>query len=60
MSDTALVFQALQCNNEPSRDHGVEVLYRFADFDPFARCWYFGCALLVQQRRTFFGHCLAR
>ena len=34
--------QALQHNNEPYVDHGVEVLYRFGNFDPFQRCQYFG------------------
>jgi len=29
--------QALKHNEDPGYDHGVEVLYRFADFDPF-RC----------------------
>ena len=35
--------QALQINNDPWVDHGVEVLYRFAAFDPFERSTYFGC-----------------
>ncbi|DBB17849.1 TPA: hypothetical protein ACH3X3_002867 [Trebouxia sp. C0006] len=34
--------QALQQNDLPTAGHGVEVLYRFADFDPFARSCYFG------------------
>jgi hypothetical protein len=34
--------QALQQNNVPYPDHGVEVLYRFANFDPFVRAKYFG------------------
>ena len=36
--DDALAMQmdALQINDSPYRDHGVEVLYRFADIDPFA------------------------
>lgn len=34
--------QALQRNNDPSPDHGIEVLYRFANFDPFTRSNYFG------------------
>ena len=34
--------QALKENDQPARDHGIEVLYRFADFDPFARSCYFG------------------
>ena len=36
--------QSLQVNNTPYRDHGIEVLYRFADFDPFQRTRYFGYA----------------
>jgi hypothetical protein len=38
--------QALQLNNMPYANHGIEVLYRFARFDPFCRSEYFGCALL--------------
>ncbi|DBA71259.1 TPA: hypothetical protein ACH3X2_011077 [Trebouxia sp. C0005] len=34
--------KALQQNDLPTADHGIEVLYRFADFDPFARSCYFG------------------
>jgi hypothetical protein len=34
--------QALQRNNSPYPDHGVEVMYRFAAFDPFQRSRYFG------------------
>ncbi|GJP62433.1 hypothetical protein CLOP_g19497 [Closterium sp. NIES-67] len=33
---------ALQCNDHPYPDHGVEVMYRFAGFDPFERSRYFG------------------
>ncbi len=37
--------QALRRNNEPYVDHGIEVLYRFADIDPFEiGCCYFGHA----------------
>jgi hypothetical protein len=36
--------QALRDNNVPRVDHGIEVLYRFAAFDPFQRSHYFGCA----------------
>lgn len=34
--------QALQNNDEPYFDHGIETLYRFADVDPFQRSPYFG------------------
>eukprot|EP00271_Cylindrocystis_brebissonii_P006011 TRINITY_DN1851_c0_g1_i2.p1 TRINITY_DN1851_c0_g1~~TRINITY_DN1851_c0_g1_i2.p1 ORF type:complete len:265 (+),score=16.17 TRINITY_DN1851_c0_g1_i2:68-862(+) len=33
---------ALQRNDVPYADHGVEVMYRFAGFDPFERSTYFG------------------
>jgi hypothetical protein len=39
-----VVLQALRDNNVPRVDHGIEVLYRFAAFDPFQRSHYFGCA----------------
>ncbi|KAL2652677.1 hypothetical protein R1flu_020805 [Riccia fluitans] len=34
--------EALSNNDEPYADHGVEVMYRFAGFDPFQRSQYFG------------------
>jgi len=34
--------QALQQNDKPYFDHGIEVLYRYANFDPFQRSKYFG------------------
>lgn len=34
--------QALKNNNKPYADHGIEVMYRFAAFDPFERSKYFG------------------
>lgn len=34
--------QALRTNDKPYFDHGIEVMYRFASFDPFQRCKYFG------------------
>lgn len=42
--DEALCRQlaALQQNDVPYIDHGVEVMYRFAGFDPFQRSTYFG------------------
>eukprot|EP01023_Acetabularia_acetabulum_P059451 TRINITY_DN7144_c0_g1_i6.p1 TRINITY_DN7144_c0_g1~~TRINITY_DN7144_c0_g1_i6.p1 ORF type:complete len:206 (-),score=11.74 TRINITY_DN7144_c0_g1_i6:53-670(-) len=37
-----LQLEALSNNDEPYADHGIEVLYRFASFDPWSRCRYFG------------------
>eukprot|EP00898_Chlorokybus_atmophyticus_P003959 jgi/Chlat1/4564/Chrsp29S00342 len=34
--------EALRLNDKPYIDHGIEVLYRFAGFDPFQRSLYFG------------------
>ncbi|GLC46927.1 hypothetical protein PLESTM_001946200 [Pleodorina starrii] len=45
--------EALQNNNVPYSDHGVEVLYRFANFDPFARAKYFGRSLDLGQFERF-------
>ncbi|ERM94859.1 uncharacterized protein LOC18422771 isoform X2 [Amborella trichopoda] len=33
---------ALKHNDHPQIDHGIEVMYRFAGFDPFERSTYFG------------------
>ncbi|KAF3630886.1 hypothetical protein P3S67_025905 [Capsicum chacoense] len=33
---------ALKYNDQPHNDYGVEVMYRFAGFDPFQRSTYFG------------------
>ncbi|XP_009614083.1 uncharacterized protein [Nicotiana tomentosiformis] len=33
---------ALKYNDQPHQDYGVEVMYRFAGFDPFQRSTYFG------------------
>ncbi|XP_057521328.1 uncharacterized protein LOC130801484 isoform X2 [Amaranthus tricolor] len=33
---------ALKYNDQPHQDYGIEVLYRFAGFDPFERSTYFG------------------
>jgi hypothetical protein len=53
--------KALQHNNFPTLDHGIEVLYRFANFDPFARSNYFGRSLDLGQferfRRIFYTKC---
>lgn len=34
--------EALRNNDQPHADYGVEVMYRFAGFDPFQRSTYFG------------------
>jgi hypothetical protein len=53
--------KALQHNNFPTLDHGIEVLYRFTNFDPFARSNYFGVNLDLGQyerfRRIFYTKC---
>ncbi|THU46233.1 hypothetical protein C4D60_Mb09t02790 [Musa balbisiana] len=33
---------ALKYNDQPRQDYGIEVMYRFAAFDPFERSTYFG------------------
>ncbi|KAK2987368.1 hypothetical protein RJ640_007055 [Escallonia rubra] len=33
---------ALMFNDQPRQDYGIEVMYRFAGFDPFERSTYFG------------------
>ncbi|XP_062073978.1 uncharacterized protein LOC133778153 isoform X3 [Humulus lupulus] len=33
---------ALKFNDQPRQDYGIEVMYRFAGFDPFERSTYFG------------------
>ncbi|EFN57552.1 hypothetical protein CHLNCDRAFT_21169, partial [Chlorella variabilis] len=45
--------QALKNNNFPHHDAGIEVLYRFAAFDPFARTDYFGVTLDLGQFERF-------
>lgn len=37
--------KALKNNNFPTSDHGLEVMYRFAGFDPWQRSVYFGRSL---------------
>ena len=37
--------QALKNNNNPRHDYGIEVLYRFAEIDPWQRSHYFGVSL---------------
>lgn len=34
--------EALKYNDQPHQDYGIEVMYRFAGFDPFERSTYFG------------------
>ncbi|CAJ2643478.1 unnamed protein product [Trifolium pratense] len=34
--------EALKYNDQPLQDYGIEVMYRFAGFDPFERSTYFG------------------
>lgn len=34
--------QALKQNDKPYFDHGIEVLYRYSNLDPFQRSRYFG------------------
>lgn len=48
-----LQLQALQNNNQPYYDHGIEVLYRFADMDPFQRSGYFGRSFDLGQFERF-------
>ena len=44
----------LKSNNKPYVDHGIEVLYRFADIDPFEiRCRYFGNSMDLGQFERF-------
>lgn len=45
--------ESLRENNKPYADHGVEVLYRFANFDPFQRAKYFGRSLDLGQFERF-------
>lgn len=45
--------KALQHNNFPHHDAGIEALYRFAAFDPFARTNYFGVNLDLGQFERF-------
>lgn len=45
--------KALQENNTPTIDAGIEVLYRFAGFDPWQRSTYFGVSLDLGQSARF-------
>ncbi|KAH9799259.1 hypothetical protein KPL71_000291 [Citrus sinensis] len=42
---------ALKYNDQPRPDYGIEVLYRFAGFDPFERSTYFGPFFDLGQNR---------
>ncbi|KAI7754983.1 hypothetical protein M8C21_016347 [Ambrosia artemisiifolia] len=42
---------ALMVNDQPRPDYGVEVMYRFAGFDPFERSLYFGPSFDLGQNR---------
>lgn len=48
-----LQLKSLQHNNFPYPDHGVEILYRFANFDPFSRSTFFGKPLDLGQFERF-------
>ncbi|KAG9459744.1 hypothetical protein H6P81_004252 [Aristolochia fimbriata] len=51
---------ALKHNNQPRPDYGVEVMYRFAGFDPFERSTYFGpffdLGQVFERFRRIFHH----
>ena len=53
--------KALQHNNFPTADAGIEIMYRFADIDPWSRSTYFGRSLDLGQwerfRRVFNTKC---
>ncbi|KAF0926994.1 hypothetical protein E2562_029221 [Oryza meyeriana var. granulata] len=42
--------EALKYNDQPRQDYGIEVMYRFAGFDPFERSTYFGRQFDLGQR----------
>nr|XP_043611773.1 uncharacterized protein LOC122583435 [Erigeron canadensis] len=44
---------ALMFNDQPRPDYGVEVMYRFAGFDPFERSLYFGPSFDLGQFERF-------
>ncbi|PWA35090.1 hypothetical protein CTI12_AA612700 [Artemisia annua] len=44
---------ALMYNDQPRPDYGVEVMYRFAGFDPFERSLYFGPSFDLGQFERF-------
>lgn len=50
---TLVQLNALQDNDKPYADHGIEVMYRFAGFDPFKRSVYFGPLFDLGQFERF-------
>lgn len=50
---TLVQLTALQDNDKPYTDHGIEVMYRFAGFDPFKRSEYFGPLFDLGQFERF-------
>ncbi|KAH7290394.1 hypothetical protein KP509_30G046800 [Ceratopteris richardii] len=45
--------EALRNNDNPHPDYGVEIMYRFAGFDPFQRSGYFGTSFDLGQFERF-------
>ncbi|XP_062230418.1 uncharacterized protein LOC133928199 [Phragmites australis] len=45
--------EALKCNDQPRQDYGIEVMYRFAGFDPFESSTYFGRQFDLGQFERF-------
>ncbi|KAK3124800.1 hypothetical protein QOZ80_7BG0593440 [Eleusine coracana subsp. coracana] len=45
--------ESLKYNDHPHQDYGVEVMYRFAGFDPFERSTYFGRQFDLGQFERF-------
>ncbi|KAL6848899.1 hypothetical protein ACP4OV_021482 [Aristida adscensionis] len=45
--------EALKYNDQPRQDYGIEVMYRFAGFDPFERSTYFGRQFDLGQFERF-------
>ena len=50
--------EALKYNDQPRPDYGIEVMYRFAGFDPFERSPYFGPFFDLGQVSTHNLHIL--
>ncbi|KAJ1264198.1 hypothetical protein BS78_09G244700 [Paspalum vaginatum] len=45
--------ESLKYNDQPRQDYGIEVMYRFAGFDPFERSSYFGRQFDLGQFERF-------
>lgn len=45
--------ESLKYNDQPRQDYGIEVMYRFAGFDPFERSTYFGRQFDLGQFERF-------